>query len=154
MAEGIMNDLILNYVDSKKQFMPIEIFSTGTHAVRGHSASRFAIEVSEQHGINISFHRGKQITQEISEAADLILTLETSHKDYIKRHWPHIDYVYELKGFDRKDEHPEGILDITDPIGMDYDVYSAVFKEIKSEIERVSQTVFSLALEKYRNISN
>ena len=49
MAEGIMNDLILNYVDSKKQFMPIEIFSTGTHAVRGHSASRFAIEVSEQH---------------------------------------------------------------------------------------------------------
>ncbi|MFC1529009.1 hypothetical protein ACFL5B_03785, partial [Candidatus Latescibacterota bacterium] len=154
MAEGIMKNLILDYVESKKQVMPLEIFSTGTHTNWGHPASGYAIEVSQQHDINLGFHRSKQITQEIAKAADLILTMEKSHKYYIKQHWPFIDYVYELKSFDRANDPFEGKLDIMDPIGMDYDVYYNVFKEIRNEVSRISKTVFSLALEKYNMTGN
>ena len=150
MAEGIMKELILDKYETHKQVMPIEILSAGTHSVHRSPASGFAIEVADNHGINLKFHRSRQISEGIIKAADLILTMERNNTDYIKQRWSYIDYIYELKSFQRDENNIEDSIDIIDPIGMDIDVYKGVFDELQKEIVRVSEKVFSLALEKYR----
>ncbi len=150
MAEGIMNDLILDEVDTKHRVMPIEIMSAGIYAVQGGGASHFAVEVAAQNGINLNFHRSKQLSENLAKTSNLILTMERNHTDYIKNNWPEIDCVYELRSFGRDDESIDEPLDIIDPIGMGFEVYQSVFEELKREITRISQTVYSRALEKYR----
>ena len=150
MAEGIMKDLILDEVNTKHQVMPIEIMSAGIFAVQGGGVSPLAIEVAAQNGINLNFHRSTQLTENLAKKSDLILTMEKNHTDYIRNNWPDIDYVYELRRFERDKESLEGRLEIIDPIGMGFEIYQMVFEELKREITRISQTVFSRALEKYR----
>lgn len=149
MAEGIMKELVLDEFTTKHQVLPIEIISAGTFAVDGMPASGFAIDIVAQHGINLNFHRSRQITEEIAKSADLILTMEKMHTDYIKEWWPYIDYVYELKSFDCDVDPIGDSIEIRDPIGMDIDFYINVFEELQREIVRVSKTVFSLTLEKH-----
>ena len=150
MAEGIMKDMILDEFEAKHEVIPIEVLSAGTYAFGSSGASEYAIEVADRHGINLSFHRSRPVTEQIVKAADLILTMEINHTEYIKRLLPGIDYVYELKSFDRDEASIEGSMEVIDPIGMDIDFYTEVFDELHSEIMRISKTVFSLAREKYR----
>lgn len=150
MAEGIMKEMVLDEFVMNRQVMPVEILSAGTHAPIGSSVSRFALEVADKHGINLRFHRSKQVTEQIVNAADLILTMEENHTEYIRQHWPGVDYVFELKRFGRNDSATEDSPDINDPIGMGIEVYIRVFDELQSEIARVSKTIYSLVLDKYR----
>ena len=148
MAEGIMKDLILDEVDSHGQILPIKVMSAGTHAVDGSPASEYAIMVAAQHVIDISFHRSRHLSEEIVNEADLILTMEKSHKDIINKTWPRVNNVYELKSFGRENDNKEFNREIMDPIGMGFDVYLNVFNEINDEILRVAKIIFSLAGEK------
>lgn len=150
MAEGIMKDIILDEFEAKHEVIPVEVLSAGTHAFSGNGASEYAIEVADRHGINLSFHRSRPVTGQIVKAVDLVLTMEINHTKYIERLLPGIDYVYELKNFDREEASIEGSVEVIDPIGMDIDFYGEVFDELQSEIMRISKTLFSLAREKYR----
>ena len=150
MAEGIMKDLILDEFDVKHQVMPIEVLSAGTHAMTGSGASSYAIKVADRHDINLKFHRSRKITEHISKAADLILTMEEAHTTFIKQSWPEITNVYALRRYNRGSSIVEEPIDIVDPIGLDIEVYSSVFEDLQGEIQRVASTIFSLALEKYR----
>ena len=147
MAAGIMKECILDEVKSQGQNLPIKVISAGTHALNGYPASELAIEVAAQHGIDISFHRSRQLTEEIVKDADLILTMEKNHTNFIRKNWPQINCVYELKNFGYTKEKNNTDMEIMDPIGMSLDVYLDVFNEIKKEISRVSRTIFSLARE-------
>ena len=152
MAEGIMKELILDEIAVKHQLMPLEILSAGTCAVDGSPPSSFAINVAALHGINLKFHRSRQITEEIAKSADLILTMEKNQKDYIKQQWPNIDNIHELKKFGLDKNSVKDSFGIMDPIGMGFDVYRKVFEELQREITRISQVIFSCALEKnHRN---
>ncbi|MFC1560985.1 low molecular weight protein arginine phosphatase [Candidatus Latescibacterota bacterium] len=149
MAAGIMKECILDEVTLKGQNLPIKVISAGTHAINGYPASEHAIEVLAQHGIDIRFHRSRQLTEEIVKDADLILTMEKYHTNIIRQNWPQIYCVYELKKFGHTKEKNKTDMEIMDPIGMSFDVYMNIFNEIKKEISRVSQTIFSLARENF-----
>ena len=149
MAEGILKDLVLDEFEKRSQVIPVEIMSAGVYAMDGNPASHFAIEVTAQHGINLNFHRSRHITEKLVKRADLILTMDESHSEYISLNWPNIGYVHELKKFD-SEEMPENTSSgIMDPIGLDIETYEKIFNELEREIKRVSQMIFSLAMEKY-----
>ncbi len=150
MAEGIMKELILDEIAASHQVMPLEIISAGTYAIDLIPASSFAIEVATQHGIDLKFHRSRFLTTKIANDVDLILVMEKNHAHYIKQQWPDIDYVYELKKYALKKDAVMDLSGIQDPIGMEYEIYSKVFKELQKEIIRISQLIFSHALEKNR----
>ena len=148
MAECIMKDLILNEVDSHGRYLPIKVMSAGTHADNGNYASENTVIAAGRHGIDISFHRSRYLTDEIVNAADLILTMERIHTSIIKQNWSHISAVYELKSFGYENPRNEFNNEIYDPIGMNLDVYIDMFNDLKKEIVRVSPIIFSLAREK------
>ena len=149
MAEGIMNDLILDEVDSHGRNIPIKVMSAGTHAVDGSYPSENAVKTASQHGIDIGFHRSRHLSEEIVNDADIILTMDKNHTNLIKGLWTHVNYVFELKKFGLDNDNSEfNCDDIIDPIGMGLDVYISVFNEMKNEILRVSQKILSLAEKK------
>lgn len=149
MAAGIMKECILDEVISQDQNLPIKVISAGTHAINGCPASEYAIEAAARHGIDIRLHRSRQLSEEVVKDADLIFTMERNHTNIIKQNWSYINCVYELKNFRHEKRENESAVTIMDPIGMSFDVYLNVFHEIKKEILRVSQTIFSLAREKF-----
>ena len=151
MAEGIMKDLVLDEVERHHRVIPILISSAGTLDMKGSPASRHAVEVAGKHGINLNFHRSKPINESSARNADLILTMEKNHTDFIKTYWPFCTNVFELKNFDRDGSNRPANSDVPDPIGMDMSVYADVFDELHAEITRIAQHVFSMAEKKSGN---
>ncbi|MBN1292123.1 MAG: hypothetical protein JXB48_09820 [Candidatus Latescibacteria bacterium] len=151
MAEGIMKDLVLDEFNSNHNVVSIEITSAGTHAFFGNTASENAVKVLESKGINLLFHRSKPISDNLVRKADLILTMEKSHTEYIKSIWPFFDSVQELKRYGLKESEIPISTEIMDPIGMGLEIYMEVFTELQREIKRIAPLVFSLAGKKSGN---
>lgn len=80
MAEGLFIKLIEG---NKEKINDVQILSAGISAVNGAPASEFAIKALEEEGIDISGHTAKQLTSQMINEADLILTMTASHKNMI-----------------------------------------------------------------------
>jgi protein-tyrosine phosphatase len=64
------------------------IASAGTHALVGAPADPLAIEVMDEHQIDIRPHRARQLTQAMLAAADLVFALDRSHSRFILQSFP------------------------------------------------------------------
>ncbi len=126
MAEGIMKDLLLDEYDKIQHVMPIEIISAGTFAANGNPASRFAIEVAAQHGINLNFHQSREITENLVKKADLILTMARGHREALLAQWPDAASRTEVLRLDGKD--------VADPIGESVAEYQRCAEQIRKEL--------------------
>lgn len=65
-----------------------QVRSAGIWAAEGLPAAAYAIQVMAERGIDISHHRGHNLTLEDVEEADLILTMTKSHKEIITNQYP------------------------------------------------------------------
>ncbi len=68
----------------------IEITSAGLSAIDGMEASRWAQEVMQERGIDISQHRARNLSEKDVEEADLILTMSLSQKREIIERFPSV----------------------------------------------------------------
>lgn len=66
----------------------INVESAGLGALVGEPASEHAIELMKERGIDISSHRGQQLTPELVTGTDLILVMESRHKRVIEENEP------------------------------------------------------------------
>lgn len=73
----------------KKNNLKINVDSAGVRAVVGRQPVSEAIAAMNEIGIDISEHRGKQLTEEIVVNSDLILTMENHHKQDIVTAFPY-----------------------------------------------------------------
>lgn len=109
MAAAIMNKLAI------ENGLDVRIESAGLFAAEGEPASPEAIEALKKYDIDLSNHRSQQITPELIEKSDLIITMTEAHKfvlqDVAKEKTV---TVCELAGLD--DE-------IDDPFGGDLEDY-------------------------------
>ncbi len=64
------------------------IWSAGLAALVGHAADKTAQEIAQEHGLDISAHRAQQITSYMCTQADLILVMETTHKQELEQKYP------------------------------------------------------------------
>ena len=71
MAEGLLKHY------SAQEQLGLNVSSAGLQAVVGFKANAFSLEIMQKHGVDISAHRARQMTQEMLLEADLILVMET-----------------------------------------------------------------------------
>jgi protein-tyrosine-phosphatase len=136
MAEGFLNRMLL---DKNDKPMGIRVLSAGLHAFGG-SPTAEAIEVMRAEGINISGYRSRQLTRELIEEADLILTMKKEYKDMIVSRHPEFKHkVFTLKEFAGETED----LDIADPYGEGVKAYETCAEEIKQTLTNAFEKIAS-----------
>ncbi len=136
MAEAIMDDL----VDEHPRLSHIKVDSAGTMVFEGMPMAEETADTLEAMGIKPHRHKAKQLTHEIAEDADLILTMEAQHIDELAAICPEAeDKAHTLRGFALGvDGFPgDNEFDIEDPFRQGIDVYREVAEEITTSLKRV-----------------
>ncbi|WP_027307907.1 low molecular weight protein arginine phosphatase [Caloramator sp. ALD01] len=124
MAEGIAKKR------AQELNLDMDISSAGIYATNGASCSLNALLAMEEMGIDIRNHLSRQLTYELLENSDLILTMTRAHKDTILSYYPSFsNKVFTLL------EYIGVSGDIVDPFGGDIDTYRACANEIKQAID-------------------
>lgn len=123
IAEAIFN--------KKCHIKDIEAVSAGISVVPCSVASKNSSQVVFQNsGIDISERVAVQITADIIESCDLILTMTQHMRDVLKNNfYEKADYIYTLSDF----VGAKG--DIIDPYGGDIFLYGETYKELESKIQ-------------------
>jgi protein-tyrosine-phosphatase len=129
MAEGIARHLAA--VSGRED---LEFSSAGVGAADGFEASENAVAVARKNGIDLGDHRSKRLTASMLERADLIVAMEKSHMEAIRRMKPQTkDRTVLLHDLNEAEE--EKGKDVVDPIGGDEATYWNTFFEIRELVE-------------------
>ena len=127
MAAGFFYDkLVREKADGR-----VRIRSAGVWALEGQAASAYARQVMSERDLDIQAHRGRNITQEGIDEADLILVMTERHKEIILRDMKRSESkVYLLT------EMAGEAYDILDPYGGSLPEYRKTASELADLIER------------------
>lgn len=122
MAEGLLNKIISDN-NTNENF---DVLSAGISVFSPTPASENAVLALDEMEVDISHHTSKQLTDDMINDADIILTMTKSHKQIIENVCDDIECeIHTLMGYAYDDE-----ADVADPYGMDLDVYKKCAKEI------------------------
>jgi len=118
---------LLQYELDKKN-LPIEVSSAGISALVNHAADPLAKEVTlEKKGVDLSNHRGRQITLDILLQSDLVLVMELAQQRQIEFKFPSTcGRVHRLGKWTE--------FDIPDPYRRSKEVFEHVFTLIEQGI--------------------
>ncbi len=100
-----------------------EIRSAGVMAVEGLPASREAVEVLREKGIDLSHHASEALDWKRASQADIIICMTRAHVAMVRHMFPNLapSKVVLFSSFSAEDSED----DIEDPIGQSVDVYRA-----------------------------
>jgi protein-tyrosine-phosphatase len=130
MAQAIMQKCWEDQAEGREE---LTVISAGIGAPNGQPASRQAMEVMAEIGIDLGNHRTMQITGSLVDDADVILTMTTAHRDYLKSHFPHrIDCIFDLKSY--AGEEPGNI---NDPYGLGLEAYRSTRQQLQELIPKI-----------------
>jgi len=127
MAEAIMKDYL------KTMDLPTNwtVESAGTWAENGHPATPSGVKAMAQRGLDTSLHQSQAITEDLLNQFDLILTMESGHKEAIQIEFPEFsNKVFMLS------EMSGNAINIEDPIGGTFEDYLNTAKEIEEWISK------------------
>lgn len=118
----------------------IQIWSAGLFTQDGLSASAEAIEAMREEGIDISRHRSRLIRDNLIEAADLILTMTVSQRDYLQDRFPHkLVNIFTLGEF-----AGDGSGEVIDPYGHGREVYQECMIQLKQLVDMLSYKIIKM----------
>ena len=103
----------------------IEVLSAGVAAGYGHPASAQSVQVMQERGIDLRDHASQQLSYELIESADLVLTMTPAHAQAAMQIAP--DMAHKISPLDPV--HP-----IADPIGQPVEVYRHVAEQLEELI--------------------
>jgi len=118
MAETIFRKLVaekLSCRDWELRERRIDVFSAGVAAAENYPASREAVEVMRESGLDLSQHLSQQVTETMMEKSTLILALTERHRRMLVEARPDLANRVHLICRDGND--------VTDPIGGSLQVY-------------------------------
>lgn len=110
----------------------IRIASAGTAALVGSPPPPPAIDLMGEEGLDISGHRGRQLTESLARDHELILVAELTHRRWIEAKWPIFRGRVHRLG-------EGGTADIKDPFGQSREVFAETLSEIKTGVEMWAQ---------------
>ncbi|GAE31296.1 low molecular weight protein arginine phosphatase [Halalkalibacter hemicellulosilyticus] len=123
MAEALLRD---------KMGEAIEVKSAGLHASTMSALSEGTRTVLEEKGIFVA-HSVQELTEDLIDWADLLLTMTESHKQSIQVFFPEVkEKLFTLKEFAYDQEEDS---DIADPFGGSLEQYRTVAEEIEGCLE-------------------
>lgn len=122
MAEAIFNSLC--------DLEDIKAISAGVAVIKDSKTSEnSALVVKENIGLNLSDREAKQITKEMIENSDLILTMTSYIRDLLVNAFPEFKAkIYSLN------EYVLLETDVVDPFGGNIEVYRQTYKQLKNSI--------------------
>ncbi|HHZ12649.1 MAG TPA: low molecular weight protein arginine phosphatase [Clostridiales bacterium] len=136
MAEALFRRLVKS--SGMGKLADLDAASAGISAREGDRASLNAIKAMEELGIDLSQHRARQLTKDMIDRADLILTMTEGHRDFIRVMDPGArEKTFTLKEYTDEDAAKAGDLDIDDPFGGSVEVYRRSAMEIKEALQRL-----------------
>lgn len=124
MGEAILKKLVTTRPDADQW----HVESAGTWAMEGSGPAYLSKYVMELMGMDISAHRAQAINLRMLQKFDLILTMETQHKKWLKRNYSDFSKRTYLMS-EMVDENS----DIPDPIGGEL----ADYQETAQQLERI-----------------
>lgn len=97
-----------------KQALPGKtVQSAGIQALVGHPADPFSVQIMQERGIDISAHRARNISTQLVNDADLILTMDLDQKKYVESNYissrGKVFRLGEARKLDIADPYREGI---------------------------------------------
>lgn len=104
------------------------VLSAGTMAMVGDGADPLSIEVSAAQGLDLSAHRAQQLTLPLLQAADLVLTLDGSHNDWIHRRYPQFRGKVHKLGKWQQDA------DVPDPYRHPKALFEQVYQQMDTQV--------------------
>jgi protein-tyrosine-phosphatase len=137
MGEGILKRLIEVRTDKNQWY----IDSAGVWAQYGNPPAPLSQLVLQKMGIDISSHRSQPVSKDFLKNFDLILTMESIHKEVLQdQYLPIAERIYMLS------EMIGIIKDIKDPIGGEIEDYQATADELElilsDGLDIILQTAF------------
>ena len=126
MAAAIANAEI-----EKRGWTHVRAKSAGVAAPRGQRASEFAVDILQEHGIDLSEHSSTPLTPDLVSEADLILAMSNSH----------LLYVNDLGGSAKVSLISDFIPDaepgvgIDDPFGGEREDYARTYEQLARAID-------------------
>ncbi|MEE9337400.1 MAG: low molecular weight protein-tyrosine-phosphatase [Methylococcaceae bacterium] len=120
MAEALL-------IESLKNKKNHDISSAGLGALVGHSPDKTAIELMQEKGIDISDYKATQINHKLIRKSDLILVMESKHKEIIENMDPSANgKVFRIGEWDK--------FDIADPYRKDRKIFEESLNLIETGI--------------------
>ncbi|HLA47754.1 MAG TPA: low molecular weight protein arginine phosphatase [Nitrospinota bacterium] len=128
MAETILKEKLKN-----SGMTDISVFSAGLMDMKGGRAREEALKIIEGLGVDISRHRSRHFSDEMVKDADLIIVMESDHREKILSEYPEAkEKVFLLSSFGNQKGMEN---DIADPYGGSIFSYRVAFREINFYIE-------------------
>ncbi|HLB41755.1 MAG TPA: low molecular weight protein-tyrosine-phosphatase [Gammaproteobacteria bacterium] len=118
MAEGFFSHQLSNICSS------VSISSAGLAAVVNYPAEPKAYAIMQKHGVDISRHRARQLTDELARQAELILVM-TKRQLVVLEH----QFLF-AKGKTFLLGYWQGF-EIQDPLGQTLDVFENIYQQIE-----------------------
>ena len=123
MAEALLKDALINR--GKKNYT---ISSAGLGALVDHMPDKIACELMLEKGLDISGYRATQLNQEMIFKSDLILVMESAHKELIEHKEPSAKgKVFRLGEWGR--------FDIADPYKQERKVFEKAVQLIEKGVK-------------------
>ena len=141
MSEALLKSILQREGASTK----VIVESAGIEALEGMNPDPNTVEVCRAHGIDITAHTARQLTDDMIRDASFVLCLAENHKKLILSAQPEA----EAKTFLLKELLlPEPVADgsIEDPTGQSPKKYEACFTEVQDEITRIAPSIIRRAL--------
>lgn len=127
MAEALLKEITAKR--DKNQEWTIE--SAGCWASPDFPATDTACEAMNERNLDLNFHLSQPVTEDLLNKFELILCMESDHKQYIQRNFPSssskVFLLSEMIGLKE---------DIWDPIGMSISAYQKIVKIIVNFLEQ------------------
>jgi len=128
MAEGLFN-----YYAKKNKIDAVSL-SAGIFA-HGEKVSDNSLEAMKEMGIDISNHHPTQLTKDIVNKADIILTMTREHKEFLLQSGITSEKVFTISEYAGENK------DISDPFGGSLEIYRQTAKEIEKQILLIKKKV-------------
>jgi protein-tyrosine phosphatase len=112
-----------------------EVLSAGIHTIDGMSASREAVQIMKEAGLDISSHQSAKLSGELVQDAELILTMTRSHCEYMQNRFPEkAGQIHTLPAFAADAES-----EVADPYGGGLSEYRNTLAQLQELLAKLLQ---------------
>jgi tRNA threonylcarbamoyl adenosine modification protein (Sua5/YciO/YrdC/YwlC family) len=138
-CRSVMAEVWLKKILQEKNRQDLEVSSAGIISQAASGATSLTIEILKRQGLDVSGHRGRQVTAELLKKSDIILAMEKRHQDRLLELAPQIkNRVFLLKEFAKINGDD---IEVSDPIGGTGEIYANVFQVIRDAVERIAALI-------------
>ncbi|WP_054693567.1 low molecular weight protein arginine phosphatase [Syntrophomonas palmitatica] len=130
MAQALLTDMLKKRQADIKPGK-ITVASAGLYAVEGAPAAREAMQVMTEQSLDLSWHRSRQLCQDMLDWADLVLTMNGRQAQEIYKCFPGFKgMIYTLGNFAGQDN-----TEVKDPLGWGISAYRECAQQLRELLE-------------------